>query len=211
MIYIYDIVLNLNKELIEYFEWDNNDNIKYIRKMPLYRINNKLMKDIITKNIKIDKNFLSKIYEKSEDVNYKKYKYLTLFTNDSIIVAVLFDEEGNNKLISRMLIEEEDEIIRLGSRITKTNIEYEIIENKNIKYSNLTREEKQIKQELLTELNVLYNTNKIDKLNYYYFEYFNKINNNKDKVYNELVESLDKSFNDKHVKLYKIIKLSSQI
>ena len=110
-----------------------------------------------------------------------------------------------------MLIEEEDEIIRLGSRITKTNIEYEIIGNKNIKYSNLTREEKQIKQELLKELNVLYNTNKIDKLNYYYFEYFNKINNNKDKVYNELVESLNKSFNDKHVKLYKIIKLSSQI
>ena len=211
MIYIYDIVLNLNKELIEYFEWDTNDNIKYTTNMALYKINNKLMKDIITKNIKIDKNFLSKIYEKSEDVNYKKYKYLTLFTNDSIIVAVLFDEEGNNNLISRMLIEEEDEIIRLGSRITKTNIEYEIIENKNIKYSNLTREEKQIKQELLTELNVLYNTNKIDKLNYYYFEYFNKINNNKDKVYNELVESLDKSFNDKHVKLYKIIKLSSQI
>ena len=107
MIYIYDIVLNLNKDLIEYFEWDTNDNIKYIRKMPLYKINNKLMKDIITKNIKIDKNFLSKIYEKSEDVNYKKYKYLTLFTNDSIIVAVLFDEEGNNNLISRVLIEEE--------------------------------------------------------------------------------------------------------
>ena len=107
MIYIYDIVLNLNKDLIEYFEWDTNDNIKYIRKMPLYKINNKLMKDIITKNIKIDKNFLSKIYEKSEYVNYKKYKYLTLFTNDSIIVAVLFDEEGNNNLISRVLIEEE--------------------------------------------------------------------------------------------------------
>ena len=32
MIYIYDIVLNLNKELIEYFEWDTNDNIKYIKK-----------------------------------------------------------------------------------------------------------------------------------------------------------------------------------
>ena len=76
MIYIYDIVLNLNKELIEYFEWDTNDNIKYIRKMPLYKINNKLMKDIITKNIKIDKNFLQVDMAKVSVDDYLKYENL---------------------------------------------------------------------------------------------------------------------------------------
>lgn len=32
MVYIYDILLNFNKNLIEYFEWEEKDNIKYIKK-----------------------------------------------------------------------------------------------------------------------------------------------------------------------------------
>ena len=29
MAYIYDILLNFNKELIEFFEWEESDKIKY--------------------------------------------------------------------------------------------------------------------------------------------------------------------------------------
>lgn len=32
MIYIYDILLNFNTSLIEFFEWEENDLIKYIKK-----------------------------------------------------------------------------------------------------------------------------------------------------------------------------------
>ena len=33
MTYIYDILLNLSKELIEFFEWEDSDNIKYVKKI----------------------------------------------------------------------------------------------------------------------------------------------------------------------------------
>ena len=35
MIYIYDILLNFNTSLIEFFEWEENDLIKYIKKIML--------------------------------------------------------------------------------------------------------------------------------------------------------------------------------
>ena len=38
MIYIYDILLNFNTSLIEFFEWEENDLIKYIKKIPIYNL-----------------------------------------------------------------------------------------------------------------------------------------------------------------------------
>ena len=35
MVYIYDILLNFNKNLIEYFEWDDKDSIKYVKSFVL--------------------------------------------------------------------------------------------------------------------------------------------------------------------------------
>ena len=33
MSYIYDIILNFNKNLIEFFEWEDSDDIKYVKKV----------------------------------------------------------------------------------------------------------------------------------------------------------------------------------
>ena len=38
MIYIYDILLNFNTSLIEFFEWEENDLIKYVKKLPIYKV-----------------------------------------------------------------------------------------------------------------------------------------------------------------------------
>ena len=37
MTYIYDILLNLSKELIEFFEWEDSDNIKYVKKIAVFK------------------------------------------------------------------------------------------------------------------------------------------------------------------------------
>ena len=36
MNYIYDIVLNFNKEYYNFFEWNKRDNIVNVKKIPLY-------------------------------------------------------------------------------------------------------------------------------------------------------------------------------
>ncbi|MDD5980001.1 MAG: hypothetical protein PUC23_02695 [bacterium] len=210
MIYVYDVVLNLNNTLVEFFEWEEKDNIKYVRKIPFYKINEKTMNDFIKNNVKVEEEFIEKLYDKAklEDNYDDEYKYLSLFTDGNLILGVLFTKDGKNKLISRLLLDEEDEILLLGNRLTLTNIDYNIIDSKKNNNTSLTRNEFLIKTNLEKEFKTLYNNNLVDKLNYFYFEYFNKINNNKELCYKELIDSLNNNFNKKHVNLYDIIKLS---
>ncbi len=208
MIYIYDILLNFNENLIEFFNWDDSDNIKYIKKIPLIKVSNSFIKDIIYNNIKIDSNFLEVIKNKCLFFDEtKNYNYVCLFSDGDIALGVNFN---NNKIdkVSRMLLEEEEEVLNVVSSINKVNINYEKLDkiDRNI---NLCKKSLEIKSKLEKEFNYLYNKNKVEKLCYYYYEYFNKICNNKDKVYKELIKSLYK-INEKHELLYKIVELSYQ-
>jgi len=210
MIYVYDVVLNLNSNLIEYFEWEEKDNIKYIRKIPFYKISKTTMTDFIKNNVEVEKEFLDKIYDKCKlEENYNNdYKYVCLFTDGNLILGVSFNKMGENKLISRLLLDEEDEILLLGNRLTLTSVNYFVKSCKETIKSNLTRSEEVMKKTLEKELKTLYDKNLVDKLNYFYFEYFNKINNNKELCYKELIDSLNNNFNKRHVNLYNIIKMS---
>lgn len=212
MIYVYDIVLNLNKEIIEFFEWEENDNIKYIRKIPFFRVSNNFMKDLITKKIKVNDSFLKQIENKTLfDEDYSDNdNYMVLLSDDNIILGVSFNKEGENIYLSRVLLDDEDEILLLGNRLNKENVCYKVIEKKEFSNDLLTRKELKIKKSLEKEFKQLYDSNKIDKLNYYYFEYFNSIDNNKDNVYKKLTQSLNENFDEKFIDLYKIKKMSYQ-
>ena len=210
MIYIYDILLNLNKKLIEFFEWEDEDNILYVRKIPIYRVNDDFIYNIINTKIVVDKSFLNSIESKIQfcDNNSEMYKYVCLFTNNKIIVGISFDSSGVQKEISRLLIDEEKEILVLTESLKIQDISYKIMKNDKVNYSNMTREEEKIINCLKTEIKKLYNENKIEKLNYLYYEYFNTTCNEKNKVFNNLIESLEDKFNEKHINLYNLIKLS---
>lgn len=214
MIYIYDIILNLNEKLIEFFEWEENDNIKYIRKIPLFKINSKTIKHILNKEIKVSNELIDKIKYKTdfnENIDIENYKNITLFCDNKIVIGVLFNEENKIDLISRLLLDEEQEILDFSSRIKEQEINYNVIKNEKQNQNNtLTRKEQEIKIELEQEINILYKENKVDKLNYYFYEYYGKIINDKETVFKKLIESINNNFNDKHIELYEIIKLSYQ-
>ena len=50
MTYIYDILLNFNNNLIEHFEWEEKDKIKYVKKVILFKVPNKIIKDKLLEN-----------------------------------------------------------------------------------------------------------------------------------------------------------------
>lgn len=208
MIYIYDIILNLNKELIEFFEWEEKDEITYVRKIPMYKTTTKFIKDVINNEIKITNQFLENIKNKALLNNKDNISNLCLFTDEKIVLGVAFNEKGESILLSRLIIDEEDEILEFTSSQEEIIIDYEIKSKRRKINNNLTRKENRIKEKIEEELNYLYNNNKVDKLNYFYYEYFNKISNNKDYVYKELITSMNNDFNEKHLKIYEIIKLS---
>jgi hypothetical protein len=207
MVYIYDIILNFNDELLEFFEWEDNDNIKYIKRLPLIRVEDKLIKDVLENNILFNNILLDQIKEKTIYYDNKKENYpVIVISNQDIAIAILVN--NNSYKYSRLLLDEEYEVLNIASKLDITKVEYSIIEKKNIN-NNLTREERKIKSILSNEIDYLYNSNKLDKLNYYYYEYFNKINNNKEEVYKRLKDSLN-TINNNHLKLLEIVHLTNK-
>ena len=210
MIYIYDVLLNFNTSLIEFFEWEENDLIKYIKKIPIYKVSDDFLYNLVNNEIKIESNFLNNIKDKTLfDNQNNNFKYCCLFTNNKIIIGVVFNEIGNVLYLSRLLIEEEKEILTIANRLSLYNIDYEICSFNNKINDNLTRKERNIKNNLLNKINDLYKNNDYEKLSYLYYEYFNKIGNSKEEIYNNLIKSIN-NFNPKHNILYNILKLSEQ-
>ena len=75
MNYIYDIFLNFNDILYDIYEWNRNDNIIHIRKIPLFKVDKKIMSDFITKKIELSSEFLAKIFKKTEVFSKNKIDF----------------------------------------------------------------------------------------------------------------------------------------
>lgn len=207
MAYIYDILLNFNKELIEFFEWEENDKIKYIKKIALFKIKKPILKDIINNEITLENNFLDKV--SSYEINGLESYKSCLLTDGEMGLGILIK---NNKIISysRLLLDEENEILEVSEKLDYTNINYKIIKPKNNKINNLTRKEQIMKNKLNTILDDLYNKEEREKLYYLYYEYTNKESKNINYIYTHLKQSL-KAFNNKHKYLLAILESVKKI
>ena len=206
MVYIYDILLNFNKNLYEYYEWEKKDNIVHIKKIPIFKVTSNVLNDILTKNIKIDNSFFNIILNKCEIFDKKRIKcikYACLFTDSYKIIGVKFQE--NEILLSDLLLDEADDSCSISNRCKLFKLEYNILGDKNIEYFK-TRNEIKIKNKLIEEINNIYNNKEYGKLKYLYFEYFNKYIENIDDCYNELLNSLE-DINCKHLNLFNLIEL----
>ena len=207
MIYVYDILLNFNKDLIEYFEWEDTDNIKYAKKITLFKIDSKTMNDFLTKDIVFEDNFVKTTLKYELDGLKDKASY-TLFTDGKIVIGIIIK---NNRidLVSRLLIDEEEEVIDIAERVDFLDINYRVLNNKNNKDLLLTRKEKNIKEQLTKEINYLYSEKNSEKLEYLYYEYTGKERKDIDYIYKYLIDSLN-SLNDRHNNLVDILKLANK-
>ena len=94
MNYIYDILLNYNEYLYDFYDWNEEDNISHIRKIPLYKINKKTMEDLKKFNISFYVNDISKIKNKTEIFQVKGVKripYAFLVSDNSEVIGFLCD------------------------------------------------------------------------------------------------------------------------
>ena len=58
MNFYYDLVLNFNEIPFMFYEWFDDDNVELIRKIPLFSVSNKVLKDLIYNEIIVTKDFL---------------------------------------------------------------------------------------------------------------------------------------------------------
>ena len=61
MKYAYDVVLNFNDEFYNFYEWDTDDTIAYVKKIPIYKVTNDIINDFKTNNVSLDVSFIETI------------------------------------------------------------------------------------------------------------------------------------------------------
>ena len=206
MNYIYDVLTNFNENYIDFFEWEKKDNYTHFKKIPIIKINNKDYNILFTNNIKLDIEILNKIKNKT-DIYYNKNthnNYYLLVTNGENILALMFNKEGISIKRSSLYVDEELDILNTLRKIEYKTINYEII-NK-LKINNKTRNDLIIEEYIINELNKLSLNKDINKINYLYYECFNKYEQNTKKALNILIKSIENS-NISNI-LYNFFKLS---
>lgn len=210
MNYYYDIILNwCENKAYDFFEWNDFDYLELIKKIPLIKVKHKTFLDIISNKIRVDQEFLETIKDKtlvSEKKNFKKIEYACLFTDTKNVIAIEFNQEGMGISRSKLLVDDELNVLEAIYGIKETPINYEIIEK--IEEDSNVRQIEEAKKLILLEINHLYQNKEINKLKYLYYEYKKENIENIDYIYENIISDLNTKFTEEILKLYNIIKLS---
>ena len=210
MNYYYDIILNWNdSRAYEFYEWNDTDYLELIKKIPLFKIKHKAFIEILTHNIKLDKEIMDIIQDKtllSGKNLVSKISYACLITDGKNVLALEFRDDGTGINRSKILIDDEINILEVTYNLKEYNFLYELLNELDM--NNMLRQEREAKHLIMLEVNNLYKNRDEAKLKYLYYEYKKEKIDNIDIIYHNLMEDINSSFNKDILKLYYIIKLS---
>ena len=179
MKYIYDILLNFNEELYEFYEWDEEDYYDYVKKIAIFKVSKEDFNEIKNNKIMINMDLVKMLHKSCEVYTNKCVKcieYACLFCSNSSVIAVEFNYKGISILKSDLLIDESMDIIEFCKKMKPIAINYKIITSTSRVL--LTRYESKMLFFMKREINNMYKNNNIEKLKYMYYECFNKNNDN---------------------------------
>lgn len=203
MNYYYDLALNFSTENIMFYDWDNTDPLEQYKKIPLFQVNSKTIKDFINNNITVSKDFINLIKGKSKGDNSE---YIALFADKNGSIVLEFDNKGKSIYRSFVPIEDELNILEILYTTNITKIDY-TIEDK-ILYQKDIRKIRRIKKIIKTEIQYLSKKKDYSKLKYLYTEWFMKTSVSSDNMIKEMYDKLDNNFSQKELQIYELIKLS---
>lgn len=198
MRYIYDITINLEKEYIDFFEWNSTDKIININKIPLIKVNFKTFIDFLSHNIQLLEDSVSKINKGSS----KFY----LIMNDNNVLAVKFNQKGQIVLKSALSVTDELDIVENSRGINEVSLKYKILNYNEISFQ--TREEKRITNFLNREIKKLSIPVDNTKISYLYLECFGVKENDSYKALSIIKKNTKNNFESS--KMYHIFKLIEQ-
>lgn len=206
MNYYYDILINFQDNYCMFYEWDKEDNIEFIKKMPLIHIKSKVFIDFLLNKFKVSKDFLNKIENKTKIKQNEYLKYSCVFSDGKNNLAIEFNDDGISLNKSSVMLEDEININEFMYTINISEIGYEII--KEDKLPKETRQELKVKKLLEIEIKSMYFKKEFSKLKYIYLEWFNELLDNIDKMYDNMLNKIKEKLTEKEYHIYELIKLS---
>lgn len=210
MNYIYDIVLNFNQEYYEFYEWQKQDNIINVRKIPCFKIKDQDYLSLKNNKITISEDFINKIKNNSSIyLDDQIYNNICLVTNGKEAMGLAFNDEGYLIKRSSIIFDEEQEIIEETNHQKITNLKF--IKNIKVNPQYLGRIEKEKRKYLIKYLTNLNETNDNITIKYLYYEYFEEENEDIDYNKKQLLNTLKQEWNNKLDRLYQLVLLLNKV
>ena len=206
MNYVYDIFINFSRSLYDFYEWEKTDSIIHLKKIPLYRVDKETIIDILNNRIKVSVEFLNQILNKTEIFDKNHIKYSVILASLETAIVLKFDDNGVVTNYSKLLIEEENDVLEYTRFLSITDLKYEIISKNEFNFK--TREENQIKKFLNKEINSLIKEKEFEKLEYLYLESFNKKKSISD-IINSINNEINENWDNVYKSLYNLLKLTT--
>ncbi len=208
MNYYYDILINLEEEYYEFYEWEKKDEIIPIKKIPIYKVDHQTILDFLQYEITISNSLLTELIDKTIVKNSKEKLTCLLLTDSKTTLCVELNKNGKVIYKSKLLVEDENNINEISSSFSLTQVDYQtgkLLTKRN----NLRRIEKEINI-IKLELNNLRLNKNDEKCSYLYYELFHDFNNN----YLDKIEKMNEELNKASYKvihrLYHLINLTNK-
>lgn len=192
MNYIYDVLANFGDNYFEFYDWNENDSIIHIKKLPILKVNSDFFYNVKFNCVKVSSDLLEKIFKKTDffRANKGKYSYVCALCDGCSAFIVRFDYKGNVIGKSSMLLDEENEVVDISECMSICDFDLSVCSVNN--YSNFnTRRECMLKECVYNEIKKMNS----DMLIYLYFDCFNQHECSIKKIVDRLLFEIDNNFN----------------
>ena len=192
MNYVYDILLNFHFTYFDFYDWNVEDKFSHIRRIPIFKISSKKLKDIIYNDVKFNSDFLFKIKNltevfKKNDVH--NILYSCLLCDERKVVGIKCDIDGNVTGRSDLLIDEQCDVMSVVDRYKEYDIDYHIIKKNEVDFFK-TRKDILLSMYLINEIK----KQSTERLMYLMYEYDkNYCYKDRDELIKKLTEIVKKN------------------
>ncbi len=205
MIYVYDVLVNLNEEMYDFYDWDESDDYVHVRRVPLFKVSFNQYSDLVNRKVKVSEDFLINIKDKTQvfsSRNIEIIPYSAIFSDGKMAVMVEFNDKGCSLRKSKFLINEEMEILNITNSMKESVVDYNIV-NSRANRNNMIRSERNVINVIVKELENLKDDK--ERIDYLYYEWFDS--NEGNLKYEKLLKDLKKSFTSKHLEFLDLLNL----
>ena len=205
MNFYYDIVVNFQENNYMFYEWAESDVLEYIKRVPIFQVTTKVLRDLINNNIEVDKEFLDSIYNKTK---LKKgfLEYVSLFVSKNGAIVLEFASDGKVIARSGLQVNDECNVMEVIYTLPIFRLEYKVLNR--LELNKDLRLESTIKDFINLEINTLYKNKEWEKIVFLYNEWFLKSNLNVGEMVQEMQNRLKGEITDREFRIYNLIKLS---
>lgn len=206
MRYCYDLIVNLDNSFWEFYEWEEQDNLVSLKKVPLIKVSDFDLRQFLQYDVCFDEEWIKPFLGKTLLRGKKEKLSCLLFSSGRDCVVFEVNEKGCVVARSRLLITDENHCNELVASLKSEFVPYKLL-NK-LTCSREFRKANYEKHLIEVELDTLEASGNVSKCAFFYYEWFGFVEDNLEKMIWDCREELKKEYTIKMHEIASLILLS---